>query len=74
MTEGYVKDEHLAPGRGTQPVAEVLRSLAARKWSGSVIAEVHTHGTDADRFQTLVETRQFAQQHLARSRRTVRTH
>jgi sugar phosphate isomerase/epimerase len=34
-------DEHLVPGRGSQPVAEVLRYLATSNWDGALIAEVH---------------------------------
>ena len=41
--EGNIFDEHLAPGRGTQPVAETLQYLATSGWSGSVVAEVVTH-------------------------------
>jgi sugar phosphate isomerase/epimerase len=39
---GSNKDEHLVPGRGTQPCAEVLERLAARGYSGSVVLEVNT--------------------------------
>ncbi|NII50227.1 sugar phosphate isomerase/epimerase [Frigoribacterium endophyticum] len=38
---GGLVDEHLVPGTGTQPVAEVLSHLAASGWSGAVVAEVH---------------------------------
>lgn len=55
-------DEHLVPGRGTQPVAEVLRYLASRHWRGSLIAEVATRGArdDAARLAMLTETVRFA--------------
>ena len=36
------RDEHLIPGRGDQPVAEVLDLLVASGFSGSVILEVST--------------------------------
>lgn len=67
MAEGHLHDEHLIPGHGTQPVAEVLRYLAARDWSGSIIAEVHTGAaaSEAKRLAALRETRQFAASHLA---------
>jgi len=39
---GSGKDEHLVPGRGAQPCAEVLESLARRGFSGHVIVEVNT--------------------------------
>ena len=38
------KDEHLPPGEGNQPCAEVLRRLANRGWEGSVLLEVSTSG------------------------------
>ena len=39
---GSFKDEHLVPGRGTQPCAEVLEHLADTGWSGDVVVEVST--------------------------------
>jgi sugar phosphate isomerase/epimerase len=39
---GLNKDEHLVPGRGTQPCAEILQTLAARDFGGNVIVEVNT--------------------------------
>src|SRR5690625_6919277 len=38
------KDEHLPPGEGNQPCAEVLRRLANRGWQGSVLLEINTRG------------------------------
>ena len=35
-------DEHLLPGRGSQPVAETLLYLAGEDWDGSVVAEINT--------------------------------
>jgi sugar phosphate isomerase/epimerase len=55
-------DEHLVPGHGSQPVAEVLAYLARTGWNGSIVAEVHTHRartTDA-RLAILAETLDFA--------------
>ncbi len=40
--DGRILDEHLLPGRGTQPVAETLRWLAEQGWQGGVVAEVNT--------------------------------
>jgi sugar phosphate isomerase/epimerase len=42
MDEGKVFDEHLLPGRGSQPVAETLLYLAGEDWDGSVVAEINT--------------------------------
>lgn len=39
---GSNKDEHLIPGRGAQPCAEVLERLAARGFPGTVVLEVNT--------------------------------
>ena len=59
--EGGVFDEHLPPGDGAQPVAEVLAYLAAQDWHGSVIAEISSHGrTDAEREERLTRTLRFA--------------
>lgn len=63
QAEGRLLDEHLVPGRGTQPVAEVLKYLAGRGWNGSLIAEVHTHGTEQERLEMLIETRAFAERY-----------
>ena len=38
------RDEHLVPGRGTQPCAELLASLPARGFAGTVAVEVSTAG------------------------------
>lgn len=66
QADGRLFDEHLVPGRGTQPVAEVVQYLAGRRWKGSLIAEVHTHGSERERLEMLVETREFAQANIAR--------
>jgi sugar phosphate isomerase/epimerase len=39
---GSAKDEHLIPGRGTQPCAEILERLAGRGFRGAVVLEVNT--------------------------------
>ncbi|HEY4266616.1 MAG TPA: sugar phosphate isomerase/epimerase [Galbitalea sp.] len=63
---GTLLDEHLIPGHGSQPVAEVLAYLAATGWKGSVVAEVHTRTArgDADRLAVLTETLEFARSAL----------
>lgn len=35
-------DQHLVPGRGTQPCAEVLHELARTGWNGDAVVEVQT--------------------------------
>ncbi|MER7439477.1 sugar phosphate isomerase/epimerase family protein [Micromonospora avicenniae] len=63
---GEGRDEHLVPGRGTQPCAEVLRSLAGRGFTGSVAVEVSTRGarSRAVREADLRAALDFARQHL----------
>jgi len=63
-----VFDEHLLPGRGAQPVAEVLRLLAERAFDGTIVAEINTRscGSDDDeRLELLRETVEFARQNIA---------
>ena len=59
------RDEHLIPGRGTQPVAEVLSHLAATGFAGNVIVEVNTRSAaNADaRSADLREALAFAREH-----------
>jgi sugar phosphate isomerase/epimerase len=63
---GAPVDEHLVPGRGTQPVAEVLRGLVTSGFTGDVIAEVGTRraADRAAREVDLRETLEFARTHL----------
>lgn len=42
---GSSRDEHLVPGRGNQPCAELLDWLARRWFTGTVVVEVSTRGT-----------------------------
>ncbi|MCS6710789.1 sugar phosphate isomerase/epimerase [Brachybacterium sp. EF45031] len=58
------KDEHLPPGEGNQPCAEVLRRLANRGWGGSVLLEVSTSGSEEKRRETLRQCLLFARHHL----------
>lgn len=61
-------DEHLVPGTGVQPVAEILRDLAARDVDGLVVAEINTRACGRDermRVDRLADTLRFARTHLA---------
>ncbi len=61
-----VLDEHLVPGRGAQPVAEVLALLARTGFDGALVAEINTRacGRDDDRRREwLRETLEFARAH-----------
>ncbi len=63
---GSARDEHLLPGRGTQPCREVLTLLAARGFSGTVVVEVSTRraGSRMERAADLAESLAFARLHL----------
>jgi sugar phosphate isomerase/epimerase len=65
---GAATDEHLVPGRGSQPAAEICQMLAASDFAGHVILEVTTSQarTSAEREQLLVESLEFARAHLLR--------
>lgn len=66
MDEGKIFDEHLLPGHGNEPVAEVLDYLVGQGWDGSVVAEVNTRKakTEQERLELLRETLAFAQDRL----------
>ena len=70
LDEGKVFDEHLLPGRGSEPVAEVLNLLARTGWDGRIVAEVNTRKarTEQERLVLLVETLAFARLHTAQRR------
>ncbi|MEV6968166.1 sugar phosphate isomerase/epimerase [Hamadaea sp. NPDC051192] len=63
---GEGRDEHLVPGRGKQPCAELLSSLAERGFTGSIAVEVATRrsASRAEREELLAEALTFARQHL----------
>ncbi|WP_170839243.1 sugar phosphate isomerase/epimerase family protein [Micromonospora halophytica] len=63
---GEGRDEHLVPGRGGQPCAELLRSLAGRGFTGSVAVEVTTRGAKSRevREADLRESLEFARANL----------
>ena len=64
---GPVPDEHLVPGRGGQPCAELLGLLAPAGYDGAVVVEVKTNraATREDREADLAESLAFARKHLA---------
>ena len=61
------RDEHLVPGRGTQPCAPLLEKLAADGYPGMVVLEVNTRraATREARVSDLTEALDFARRHLA---------
>lgn len=67
--KGSAKDEHLVPGRGNMPCAEVLESLAHTGFDGHVVIEVNTRRamSSAEREADLAEALAFTRLHLASS-------
>jgi sugar phosphate isomerase/epimerase len=69
MTDGSgsAKDEHLVPGRGNQPCAELLETLSCNGFTGSVVVEINTRraAARAARRADLVESLAFTRLHLA---------
>ncbi len=63
---GLPRDEHLVPGRGTAPCAEVCESLAKDGFTGQVVLEINTRRarTAAERAKDLAEALLFARLHL----------
>jgi sugar phosphate isomerase/epimerase len=64
---GSAKDEHLIPGRGTQPCADVLERLAAGGFRGTIVVEVNTRRSPnrEQRESELTEALAFARLHYA---------
>jgi sugar phosphate isomerase/epimerase len=64
---GTAKDEHLVPGRGDQPVAELLEHLARVGFDGHLVVEINTRkaADRAAREIDLVESLAFARLNLA---------
>ena len=65
---GSARDEHLIPGRGTQPCGELLTALTDRGFDGTVVVEVSTRraADRAAREADLAEALAFARGHLDR--------
>lgn len=64
---GSAKDEHLVPGRGGQPCAELLERLAERGFDGTVVVEINTRRAEsrAEREADLAEALAFTRLNLA---------
>ena len=64
---GSARDEHLVPGRGEQPCAELLEGLADREFDGLVVVEVNTRRCEdrAEREADLAEALAYTRLHLA---------
>ncbi len=68
-TKPGLPDEHLVPGRGTQPCAELLQRLSQTGYQGIVVLEVSTRRAldRGARQADLAESLAFARAHLAAS-------
>ena len=66
---GAATDEHLIPGDGVQPCAEVCQALARNGFAGAVVLEVTTSGarTKPERSALLARSLEFARTHLSRA-------
>ena len=64
---GTARDEHLVPGRGDQPCAELLESLATEGFEGLVVVEINTRKCEdrQDREADLAEALAFTRLNLA---------
>ena len=64
---GSARDEHLIPGQGSQPCAELLELLASRGYDGAVVVEINTRkaGSRAARQADLAESLAFTRLHFA---------
>jgi len=72
VDDGNMKDQHLLPGRGTEPVAEVLTMLAENHFTGHVVAEIGLHHVRNPRvrLEMLVETVAFAKKYVGQEHAT----
>ena len=63
---GAPRDEHLVPGHGTQPCAQVCRRLVERGFTGTVAVEINTRRARdrAQRQAALAESLRYARRHL----------
>jgi sugar phosphate isomerase/epimerase len=64
---GSARDEHLVPGRGSQPCAELLEQLAVDGFDGTVVVEINTRHADDhnERESDVAEALAFTRLHLA---------
>ncbi|MGL4305489.1 MAG: sugar phosphate isomerase/epimerase family protein [Mycobacteriaceae bacterium] len=66
--KGAAVDEHLVPGRGTQPAQKICELLAQGNFDGHVVLEVSTSAAkkESERKALLRESRDFARRFLRR--------
>jgi sugar phosphate isomerase/epimerase len=75
-TKPGLPDEHLVPGRGTQPCSELLGKLVSDGYGGMVVLEVSTRrvATRDERQADLAESLAFARRHLGGDQAAAVTH
>ena len=63
---GAPRDEHMVPGRGSQPCAELLETLAREGFDGTIVVEVNTRRAEsrADREADLAEALAYTRLHF----------
>jgi sugar phosphate isomerase/epimerase len=73
-TKPGLPDEHLVPGRGFQPCAELLQRLRSGGYAGVVVLEVNTRraATSEERRADLAESLAFTRHHLGQDSRLIR--
>jgi sugar phosphate isomerase/epimerase len=66
---GSPRDEHLVPGRGTQPTRAFLEHVARSGFTGEIVIEISTRraSTQQAREDDLIESLMFARRHAARA-------
>ena len=64
---GSAKDEHLVPGRGTQPCREFLETVAGSGFDGEIVVEINTRKAkdQAEREVDLLEALAFTRLHAS---------
>jgi len=64
---GSAKDEHLVPGRGTQPAREFLEAVAGSGYGGEIVVEINTRKAkdQSEREADLLEALAFTRLHAA---------
>jgi sugar phosphate isomerase/epimerase len=65
---GSPRDEHLVPGRGTQPTSAFLEYVAQSEFTGEIVIEISTRRAVSQqaREDDLIESLMFARRHAAR--------
>ena len=65
-TKPGLPDEHLVPGRGGQPCAELLERLHGMRYRGMVVVEISTRRalSSQERYADLEQSLAFAREHL----------